>query len=103
MNVINKGKPSLMNLKELIQAFIEHRVDVITKRTEYELQKAKKRAHIVEGLIKAVDGIDTVIEIIRNSDGVDDALANLQATIDVTEEQAKAIADMRLISLSKLE
>jgi DNA gyrase subunit A len=103
MNVINKGKPSLMNLKGLIQAFIEHRVDVITKRTEYELQKAKRRAHIVEGLIKAVDGIDTVIEIIRNSDGVEDALTNLQATIDVTEEQAKAISEMRLISLSKLE
>jgi len=103
MNVINKGKPSLMNLKELMQAFIGHRIEVVTRRTNFELEKAKRRAHIVEGLIKAVQGIDTVIDIIRNSQNPQEALKNLQETIGVSEEQAKAIADMRLISLSKLE
>jgi DNA gyrase subunit A len=103
MNVINKGKPSLMNLKELMQAFIDHRIEIVTRRTNFDLEKAKKRAHIVEGLIKAVQGIDTVIEIIRNSLNPQDALKNLQDTIGVSEEQAKAIADMKLISLSRLE
>ena len=74
MNVINKGKPSLMNLKELMQAFIDHRIEIVTRRTNFDLEKAKKRAHIVEGLIKAVQGIDTVIEIIRNSLNPQDAL-----------------------------
>lgn len=103
MNVINNGKPSLMNLKELMQAFIDHRIEIVTRRTNFDLEKAKKRAHIVEGLIKAVQGIDTVIEIIRNSLNPQDALKNLQDTIGVSEEQAKAIADMKLISLSRLE
>ncbi|BBE31702.1 DNA gyrase subunit A [Tepiditoga spiralis] len=103
MNVIDNKKPSLMNLKGLMNAFINHRVEVVTRRTNYELKKAEKRAHIVEGLIKAVQGIDTVIEIIRNSDNPQDALKNLQETIGVSAEQAKAISEMRLISLSKLE
>ena len=103
MNVINKSQPTLMNLKELMQSFIDHRVEVITRRTNFDLDKARKRAHIVEGLIKAVQGIDTVIEIIRNSQNPQEALKNLQETIGVSEEQAKAIADMRLISLSRLE
>ncbi|RLL89755.1 DNA gyrase subunit A [Petrotoga sp. HKA.pet.4.5] len=103
MNVIDNEKPTLMNLKGLLQSFLDHRVNVITRRTQYELEKARKRAHIVEGLIKAVQGIDTVVEIIRNSENPQEALKNLQETIGVSEEQAKAIADMRLISLSKLE
>lgn len=103
MNVIDKDKPSLMNLKMLLQSFLDHRVEVITRRVKYELEKAKKRAHIVEGLIKAVQGIDTVVEIIRNSENPEMALKNLQETIGVSQEQAKAIADMRLISLSRLE
>jgi DNA gyrase subunit A len=100
MNVINNEKPALMNLKELMNAFIEHRINVITRRTEFDLIKAKKRAHIVEGIIKAIQGIDTVIDIIRNAE---DPILELQETINVSEEQSKAITEMKLISLSKLE
>ncbi|MGC8059572.1 DNA gyrase subunit A, partial [Salmonella enterica] len=69
-------------------------------RTEFDLIKAKKRAHIVEGIIKAIQGIDTVIDIIRNAE---DPILELQETINVSEEQSKAITEMKLISLSKLE
>lgn len=103
MNVIIKNQPAMMNLKELLNTFINHRIEIITKRTEFDLDKAKKRAHIVEGLIKAVQGIDTVIEIIRGSNNPEEALTNLQETINVSAEQAKAISEMRLISLSRLE
>ncbi len=103
MNVIKDNQPAFMNLKGLMKSFLEHRVDVITKRTNFELEKATKRAHIIDGLIKAVQGIDTVIDIIRESNGPEEALINLQETINVSAEQAKAISEMRLISLSKLE
>ncbi|KLO20873.1 MULTISPECIES: DNA gyrase subunit A [unclassified Marinitoga] len=103
MTVIDKRKPKVMNLKEILEAFIEHRIDVVTKRTQFELDKARKRSHIVEGLMKASEGIESVIEIIRQSDGREDAINSLMEIINVTKEQANAIVDMRLISLSKLE
>ncbi|MCP5455972.1 MAG: DNA gyrase subunit A [Thermotogae bacterium] len=103
MNVIYKNKPMMMNLKQIMSAFIDHREEVVTRRVNFELEKAKKRAHIVEGLIKAVEGIDVVIDIIKNSDGPADAIKNLMEIIKVSEEQAKAIADLKFISLSKLE
>ncbi|WGS65263.1 DNA gyrase subunit A [Marinitoga aeolica] len=103
MTVIDKRKPRVMNLKEILQAFIDHRVDVVTRRTQFELDKARKRSHIVEGLMKASEGIESVIEIIRQSEGREDAINSLMEIINVTKEQANAIVDMRLISLSKLE
>ncbi|AEX86320.1 DNA gyrase subunit A [Marinitoga sp. 1135] len=103
MTVIDNRKPRVMNLKEILQAFINHRVDVITRRTQFELDKARKRSHIVEGLMKASEGIEAVIEIIRQSEGREEAINSLMEIINVTKEQANAIVDMRLISLSKLE
>ncbi|SHF13330.1 DNA gyrase subunit A [Marinitoga hydrogenitolerans DSM 16785] len=103
MTVIDKRKPRVMNLKEILEAFIEHRIDVVTRRTQYELDKARKRSHIVEGLMKASEGIESVIEIIRQSEGREEAVNSLMEIINVTKEQANAIVDMRLISLSKLE
>ena len=103
MNVVYNRKPVMMTLKEIMNTFVEHRVDVVTRRTQYELNKARKRAHIVEGLIKAVQGIDTVIDVIRNSESDEAIISNLMSIIGVTEEQAKAIADLKLKSLSKLE
>lgn len=103
MTVIDKRKPRVMNLKEILEAFIKHRVDVVTRRTQFELDKARKRSHIVEGLMKASEGIESVIEIIRQSEGREDAINSLMEIINVTKEQANAIVDMRLISLSKLE
>ncbi|KAF2955909.1 DNA gyrase subunit A [Marinitoga sp. 38H-ov] len=103
MTVIDKRKPKVMNLKEILEAFIEHRIDVVTRRTQYELDKARKRSHIVEGLMKASEGIESVIEIIRQSEGREEAVNSLMEIINVTKEQANAIVDMRLISLSKLE
>ena len=97
-----KGRPMLLNLKQLVGAFIEHRMDVVTRRTRYELKKAQERAHILEGLIIAVDNIDEVVRIIRASRTPADAQANLEARFNLDNLQSKAIVDMRLSQLTGL-
>ncbi|MCX8174350.1 MAG: DNA gyrase subunit A [Thermoplasmata archaeon] len=95
--------PKLLNLKEMIHYFVEHRVDVVTKRSQYELRKAEERAHILNGLIIALENIDETIRIIRKARTVDDAKKTLMARFLLSEEQAKAILDMRLQKLTGME
>ena len=97
-----KGRPMLLNLKQLVGAFIEHRMEVVTRRTRFELKKAQERAHILEGLIIAVDNIDEVVRIIRASRTPADAQANLEARFNLDNLQSKAIVDMRLSQLTGL-
>jgi DNA gyrase subunit A len=98
-----KGKPRQLNLKQLIHYFVEHRHEVVVRRTKYELKKAEARAHILEGLIIASDNIDEVIKIIRASSNADKARENLITRFELTEIQAKAIVEMRLRQLTGLE
>jgi len=98
-----KGKPQVLNLKEMIHYFVEHRHDVVVRRTTYELRKAEERAHILEGLIIASDNIDEVISIIRSSENPDTARTNLINKFELSEIQAKAIVEMRLRQLTGLE
>ncbi|WP_290144842.1 DNA gyrase subunit A, partial [Muribaculum intestinale] len=100
---IVNGRPRTLNLKELLQAFIDHRHEVVTRRTRFELRKAEERAHILQGLIIAEQNIDEVIQIIKNADSVEDARAQLSARFDLTEPQTLAIVEMKLRSLAKLE
>ena len=97
------GRPQLLNLKQLIHFFVEHRHDVVVRRTKYELRKAEERAHVLEGLIIASDNIDEVIAIIRASVNPEEAKNNLITTFKLSEIQAKAIVDMRLRQLTGLE
>ena len=97
------GKPQMLNLKEMIHYFVEHRHEVVVRRTTYELRKAEERAHILEGLIIASDNIDEVIAIIRGSENPDAARANLIKRFELSEIQAKAIVEMRLRQLTGLE
>jgi DNA gyrase subunit A len=97
------GRPQLLNLKEIIHHFVEHRHEVVVRRTKYELKKAEDRAHILEGLIIASDNIDEVIAIIRGSANVEDARNGLMERFKLTEIQAKAIVEMRLRQLTGLE
>ncbi|MCF6349786.1 MAG: DNA gyrase subunit A [Flavobacteriaceae bacterium] len=97
------GKPELLNLKQLIHYFVEHRHDVVVRRTKYELKKAEARAHILEGLIIASDNIDEVIKIIRASKNADEAKENLIKRFELSEIQSKAIVEMRLRQLTGLE
>lgn len=98
-----KGKPQLLNLKELIHYFVEHRHEVVVRRTEYLLRKAEERAHILEGLIIASDNIDEVIRLIRASSNADEAREKLIEAFKLSEIQAKAIVEMRLRQLTGLE
>ena len=97
------GEPRILNLKELLEQYITHRVDVITRRSEYDLRKATERAHILEGLLIALDNIDAVVQIIRKSKRVEEAKKALQSQFNLTEVQAKAILNMRLSRLVALE
>lgn len=97
-----KGRPMLLNLHDLVANFIEHRMDVVTRRTRFELKKAEERAHILEGLIIAVDNIDEVVRIIRASRTPADAQTNLEARFGLDNLQSKAIVDMRLSALTGL-
>ncbi len=97
------GRPQLLNLKQLILHFVDHRHEVVTRRTEYLLRKAEERAHILEGLIIASDNIDEVIKLIRGSANADEARAKLMETFELTEIQARAIVEMRLRQLTGLE
>lgn len=97
------GRPVQLNLKDLIKYFVAHRVDVVIRRTKYDLRKAQERAHILEGLIIASDNIDEVIQIIRSSGSPDEARDRLEKRFELSELQARAIVDMRLRQLTGLE
>ncbi len=97
------GRPTLLNLKQLLQSFVEHRHDVVIRRTKYRLRKAQDRAHILEGLIIASQNIDEVISIIRGAESGDDAKLKLAERFSLDDAQTQAIVDMRLKALAKLE
>ena len=97
------GRPKLLNLKEMIVHFVEHRHEVVVRRTKYELKKAEDRAHILQGLIIASDNIDDMISIIKASKNADDAREKLIKKYDLSEDQSKAIVEMRLRQLTGLE
>ena len=97
------GRPMMLNLKDMIKHFVDHRHDVVVRRTKFELKKAEDRCHILEGLIIASDNIDEVISIIKASENADDAKNNLIKRFKLTEIQSKAIVEMRLRQLTGLE
>tara|TARA_Y100000746_G_scaffold56352_1_gene45517 strand:+ start:508 stop:2994 length:2487 start_codon:yes stop_codon:yes gene_type:complete len=97
------GRPELLNLKDLIHHFVDHRHDVVVKRTNFELKKAEQRAHILEGLIIASDNIDDVIDLIKKSSNAEEARQKLEKKYKLSEIQAKAIIEMRLRQLTGLE
>ena len=98
-----KGRPQTLTLKQLVQYFVEHRQEVVTRRTQFDLRKAEERAHILRGLIKAIQNIDEVIKIIKASRNIDTAKSALMERFDFTDIQAQAIVDMRLGRLTSLE
>lgn len=98
-----KGRPMLMNLKDMIHEFVEHRHEVVIRRTKYELAEAEKRAHILEGYLIALDHLDEVIKLIRNSDTPEDARVGLMERFGLSDLQARAILDMTLRRLTGLE
>lgn len=98
-----KGKPQLLNLKDMIECFVNHRHEVVERRTRFELAKAEERMHIVEGLLKALDFIDEIISIIRNSETIAQAKQEMQDRFGFTEIQSAAIVEMRLRQLAGLE
>ena len=98
-----KGKPRILNLKDLIRYFVEHRHEVVVRRTQYELDQAEKKAHILEGLLIALDNLDEVIQLIRASRTPDEARNGLMERFGLTEIQSKAILDMRLQQLTGLQ
>lgn len=97
------GRPKLLNLKELISNFVEHREDVVTRRTQFEMDEAMRRAHILEGLLRAIDIIDEIVALIRASKTPDEARQGLMDRYQFTEPQARAIVDMRLAQLTGLQ
>jgi DNA gyrase subunit A len=98
-----RKKPKVMNLKQLLTSYVNHRREVLTRKAEFELDAASKRAHIVEGLITAIRSIDTTIDIIRHSNDQPDAINNLMETLEISEEQSKAILDLRFGRLTSME
>ena len=98
-----KGRPEMLNLKDMIHHFVEHRHVVVVRRTEFELRQAEKRAHVLEGLLIAIDHLDAVIKLIRASATPDEARSGLMAEFKLSEIQAKAILEMRLQKLTGLE
>jgi len=98
-----KGRPMMLNLRDLVKYFVEHRHDVIVRRTQFDLRKAQERAHILEGLIIASDNIDEVIKIIRASNSPDEARESLMERFKLTDIQSRAIVEMRLRQLTGLE
>lgn len=101
--VLVKGRPETLNLKDMIVHFVDHRQDVVVRRTKYELAQAEKRAHILAGLLIAIDHLDEVIRIIRESESPDSARDELMTKYSLSEVQARAILDMRLRTLTGLE
>ncbi len=100
---ISNGQPKVMNLKEMLQCFIEHRREVVIRRTTYELKKAKERAHILEGLKIAVENIDAIVELVKKADGPQQAKEQLMKRFELSAIQAQAVLDMRLQRLTGLE
>ncbi|MBP6230095.1 MAG: DNA gyrase subunit A [Paludibacteraceae bacterium] len=98
-----KGRPRLLVLRDLIELFVEHRHEVVVRRTQFELKKAEERAHIVEGLVIASDNIDEVIAIIKSADSPNDAMEKLMQRFGLSELQVRAIVDMRLSQLTRLQ
>ncbi len=98
-----KGRPMLLNLKDMIREFVDHRHEIVVRRTKYELKKAEDRAHILEGLLIAIDNLDEVIKLIRASANPEEAREGLMSSFKLSEVQAKAILDMRLQKLTGLE
>jgi len=98
-----KGRPEMLNLKDMIRHFVDHRHEVVVRRTEYELRQAEKRAHILEGLLIAIDNLDAVIKLIRASETPEEAKNGLMSSFDLSEIQSKAILDLRLQKLTGLE
>lgn len=103
MLALDKGQPKVMNLKEVLAAYIEHQIEVITRRTKFDKERAEARKHIVEGLLVALGNIDLVIQIIKKSKTTEEAIEGLMREFDLTEIQTKAILDMRLQRLTGLE
>lgn len=101
--VIVDGEPKVLNLKQLLTEYLKHQEDIVTRRTKFDLKKAEDRAHILEGLLKAIDNIDEVIAIIRAADDAESAKAKLIERFAFTEVQAQSIVDMRLRALTGLE
>ena len=103
MLALVNGKPQVLNLREMIYYYLEHQKDVVTRRTRFELNKAQSRAHILEGLLKALDHIDEIVAIIRASKDTATAKEALMLRFEFSEKQAQAILDMRLARLTGLE
>lgn len=103
MLALDKGLPRTMNVKQMISAWIDHRIEVIRRRTRFELLKAEARAHILEGYLKALDHLDAVVRLIRASDSRDIAKAELMSVYQLSEKQANAVLDLRLYQLTGLE
>ena len=97
------GRPMTLNLRDMIHHFVQHRHEVVVRRTKYELSQAEKRAHVLEGLLIAIDHLDAVIALIRGSKTVDDAKEGLMSKFGLSEIQAKAILELRLQKLTGLE
>jgi DNA gyrase subunit A len=102
MMAVSGGRPQLLNLKHILERFLDHRREVVLRRSRYDLRKAQARAHILEGLRVAVDNIDEVVALIRASANPEDARARLMERFELSEEQAKAILDMRLQKLTNI-
>lgn len=103
MLALDKGLPRILNVKQMIAAWIDHRIEVIRRRTLFELHKAEARAHILEGYLKAIDHLDEVVKIIRASNNRDEARSQLMERFQFTERQANAVLDLRLYQLTGLE
>jgi DNA gyrase subunit A len=102
LSIVN-GSPKVMNIKEMLKCFLDHRREIVIRRTVYELKKAKERAHILEGLKIAVENIDAIIELIKKSEGPNQAKMNLMSSYSLSDLQSQAILDMRLQRLTGLE
>ncbi|MEM1281978.1 MAG: DNA topoisomerase (ATP-hydrolyzing) subunit A [Chlamydiota bacterium] len=103
MLALDKGLPRTMNIKQFIGAWIDHRIEVVRRRTRYELRKAEARAHILEGYLRAIDNLDDVVKIIRASENRDEARVELIKRYDFSQKQANAVLDLRLYQLTGLE
>lgn len=103
MLCIVNGEPKILNLQQMLEEYLKHQISVVTRRTKYDLNKCEERAHILEGLLKALDHIDEIIRLIRQADDTEDAKAKLMARFGFSDAQAQAIVDMRLRSLTGLE
>ncbi len=103
MLALDNGMPRIMNIKQMIQAWVDHRIEVIRRRTRFELLKAEARAHILEGYLKALDHLDAVVRLIRESESKEEAKHQLMATYELSERQANAVLELRLYQLTGLE